>query len=106
MTITDDLDKYVTRTSELALFESVLQRTDGARILSIQADSGTGKSILLRQFRRHCRTHPDRIPISLIDFKDFRDGSPLALVRLIMKNLSNLEFASFVQLERQQSRTS
>jgi hypothetical protein len=98
----EDLDRFVARDAELALFDALLRRGDGARVLALHAESGSGTSVLLRQLRRRCRTELPRVPVGLVDFKEFRETSPLALVRALHKDLttrSPLAFPEFGALD-------
>jgi hypothetical protein len=82
-----DPDKFIGRESERELFEKLLTFETDARILTIRASGGDGKSYLLAKFQDCCLTRIPRIPISYIALDQLPDNSPLTLVQSIVDDL-------------------
>jgi hypothetical protein len=97
-----DLEKFIDREFEQELFENLLRLHDDSRILAICAGGGMGKSSLLEKFQYRCRVVRPRIPVSLVPLDQLPGASPLAIIRLIVRDLSALgaDFSMFTQYER------
>jgi predicted MPP superfamily phosphohydrolase len=82
-----DPKKFIGRESEQQRFKELLRFETPARILTIKAKSGDGKSRLLEQFHQRCRTEDPPIPLSLVLLDQLPDSSPLALIQSIAEDL-------------------
>ena len=96
-----DLEKFIDREFEQELFEELLRMHDDSRVLAIRAGGGMGKSSLLEKFQYRCRTIRPRIPVSLIPLDQLPDASPVAMIRLIARQLSAVgaDFSMFSKNE-------
>jgi len=83
--------KPIDREAEFALFDSMLKEEIEERILLIEAGSGWGKSILLREFARR---RPQNCKFAKIDFKI----RGISLAELLSRLCDKLEWKHFSTL--------
>jgi len=62
---------------ERELFYDILKCSSDHRILTIESDSGRGKSRLVNNYKHHCRTSLTPIPVSLVDLSTISSVSQL-----------------------------
>lgn len=78
--------KFIDRKDEIKLFQQLLQFDSTARILIIRDGRGNGKSHLMRYFRHCC--NEQRIPASLVDFRQFPNLSPPVFIEEIVRDFA------------------
>lgn|GEM_PF-6150134 len=97
-----DFSKFINCDKEQKRFKELLTFKTPARILSVKDEvGGQGKSWLLEQFRYLCQTGKQQTPVtpvSLIALDQLPDHSPLALIKLIAGQLSELDFNNYKKL--------
>lgn len=84
-------EPYVDRDDELGLFESMVGGYTRERILLIRAESGLGKSVLLRAFEERC---PPEVLFVIVDFK----GGGVTLAELLTRSCGALGWEHFPNL--------
>jgi hypothetical protein len=93
-----DPAKHVDRTNEQESFRALLDLSQEARVITIRADGGMGKSSLLKRFRLICQNWVPRIPCALIDLKLIKE--PSQFIFKARKRLEPARFQRFDELER------
>ena len=90
-------EQFIDRRAEQAIFAELLERPDDARILAIRAESGSGKSQLLRMLESNCRRA--KVPVALVSPEP--ESDPLAMAKKVGENLRRrgLEFKALQAME-------
>jgi hypothetical protein len=98
-----DPTKFIDRKDEIKIFQQLLQFNGEARILTIRAGSGSGKSHLLRYFRHLCTSQ--QIPVSLVDFRELPNLSPPLFIDEMVRDFTTeqaqLELRTYEFAKRQ-----
>jgi hypothetical protein len=68
-------------------FERLLTFDESKRVMAIEAESGLGKSHLVRRLHDDCMRADPRVPAALIDFKETRANDPVTLVEEIAEQM-------------------
>jgi hypothetical protein len=93
-----DPGTFINREAEQELFEELLAFQDDARVLTILAPAGMGKSILLKKFRHNCKWfHDPPILTSLVPLDQLSEQTPFTLITKVENDL--IKFADEVGLE-------
>jgi hypothetical protein len=92
-----DREQFIDRRAEQAIFAELLERRDEARILAIRAESGSGKSQLLRMLESNCRRA--KVPVALVSPEP--ESDPLAMANKVGESLRRrgLEFKALQAME-------